>query len=119
MPLWVAAGLTALEGVLVVAYAVVGVLALSGSHRGAGVAAVVFFLAYGVALTLFARALTRLRPWARSPILLTQVIGVLVVWNFGALLSTPLAVGVTVAAVVVLGGLFHPASVRALARDRG
>jgi len=117
VPLRVAAALAALEGVLVIAYAVVGVFAL-GSHRGAGVAAAVFFLAYGVALMVFARALTRLKAWARSPILLTQLIGVLVVWNFRVWLSIALAVGVSVAAVVVLVGLFHPASVRVLARDR-
>ena len=118
MPLRLAAGLAALEGVLVVAYGAVGLFGLSGRHAGAGVAAVAFFLVYGAALVYFARALTRLRSWARSPIVLTQVIGVLVVWNFTVWLSTALAVGVSVAAVAVLVGLFHPASVRALAGSR-
>ncbi len=110
--------LAAAEGVLIVAYAVVGLFSISGRSPGTGVAAALFFGVYGAGLVGFAWALRRLRSWARSPIVLAQLIQVLMVWSVIVGVSTALAVAVTVVAVLVLGGIFHPASLRALAGER-
>ena len=118
LPLRLAALLAALEGVLVVAYGVAELLSVTGSRAAMGLTATVFFLVYGAALVYFAWALTRLRSWARSPVVLAQLIQVLIGWSFrgGA---TALTVGLIVSGVAVLVGVFHPASLRALSREPG
>jgi len=107
-----------LEGAVVVGYAVAGLFSVSGASPATGVAAAVFFVVYGVALAYFGLLLRRLKSWARSPVVLAQLIQVLAGWDFTGGRPTPLTVGLVVAAVVVLVGVFHPASLRALAGDR-
>ena len=106
-----------LEGVLVVGYAVAGLFQVSAKSPGTGIAAAVFFVVYGVALAYFGLVLRRLKSWARSPVVLAQLIQVLAAWDFTGGRPTSLSVGLVVGAVVVLVGMFHPASLRALAGD--
>ncbi|HEU5045333.1 MAG TPA: hypothetical protein VFT75_14485 [Nocardioidaceae bacterium] len=119
VPLRIAALLAALEGALVVGYAAAELFSISGSRAVMGLTTTVFFCVYGVALIYFAWELTRLKSWARSPIVLAQLIQVLVGWGFRGGPTIALTVGLTVSGVVVLVCLFHPASLRALSHDPG
>ena len=111
-PLLVAAALVAVQGVGLVALAVVGLLDLVSSRVEVGVSVSVFFAVYGAALVACAAALTRCRGWARGPVMLTQLIQLGIAWNVrdNALLAVPLAL----TALVALVAMVQPASIRAL-----
>jgi hypothetical protein len=114
-PLVVAASLVAVEGVLLLFLGVLELRSLTADRASMAVTVALFFLLYGVGLLLCARAVTRGQSWARSPIVLAQLIQLGVAWNYRDGATTGLAVGLAVVAVVVVAGLLHPASVEALA----
>ncbi|MDO9456914.1 hypothetical protein [Nocardioides sp.] len=111
-PLLVAAVLVAVQGVGLLALGIVGLLDLVSSRVEVGVSVSVFFGAYGAALLACAWGLSRVRGWARGPVLLTQLIQLGIAWNVrdNVLLAVPLAL----AAVVTLVAMLQPASVEAL-----
>jgi hypothetical protein len=74
----------------------------------------VFFLLYGAGLAASAVGLIRGRRWARSPIVLTQLISLGVAWSFKGGETTWVAVSLTLVAVAVLGLVLHPDSTEAL-----
>jgi hypothetical protein len=112
-----AACLVAAEALLLVGYGVAELRALSGARLAMGVTTAVFFLVYGAGLAYCAWSLTRLRSWARSPIVLAQLIQIFVAWSFRGGSTTAVAVGLIGCAVLVLACIFHPASLHALAED--
>ncbi len=116
-PLVVAASLVAVEGLLLLAFAVLELASLDSDRLAMGATTSIFFLAYGAGLLLCAWSLVRGQSWARSPVVLTQLIGLGVAWSFRGGDTTAVAVAIAVVAVVVLVGLFHPASLTALADD--
>lgn len=73
-----------------------------------------FFVAYGAALLACAFAMIRGHSWARSPVVLTQLIQLGVAWSFRGGSTNLIAIVLAVVAIVVLAGLAHPASVEAL-----
>ena len=95
-------------------------VSLDSDRLTMGVTVTVFFLAFGVLLVLCAWGLNRLRPFARGPVLLAQLIGLGLAWNFRGGSTLPVAIGLAVVAVLVLAGLLHPRSIEALeqAADR-
>jgi hypothetical protein len=111
----VAASLVAVEGGLLLLLAVLELRSLTSERASMAVTVTVFFLVYGAGLLLCARAVTRGQSWARSPIVLAQLIQLGVAWNYRDGATTGIAVGLAVTAVVVVAGLLHPASVEALA----
>ena len=113
-PLTVAASLAAVQGMLLVLYGVLEIANLSLDRVTMGVTTAVFFLAAGGGLCACAFYLQRRSTWARSPIVLAQLIQLGLAWNFRAAPTTWLAVVLAVVALVVLFGIFHPASIRAL-----
>ena len=113
-PLVVAAGLVAVEGLLLVGYAVLEALAVSTGRVTMGVTTATFFLAYGAGLLLCAWGLWRVRAWARGPVVLAQLIQLGVAWGFRGGQTTVVAVGLAAVALVVVAGVLHPASTRAL-----
>lgn len=115
----VAASLVAVEAVLLVVYGVLELVAVHVGRLTMGVTTSAFFMAYGLVLLFCARALLRLRSWARAPVVLAQLIQVLVGWGFRGPGTTWVAVAMVVIGVLVLVGIFHPASVRALSRETG
>lgn len=117
LPLLLAAGLVALEAVVIAVYGVVEIFAVSGNRLAMGVTTAVFFVVYGAALAGAAWLLSRLRSWARAPIVLAQLIQLGVAWSFRGGSGTVVSVLLAVAAVLVLAGIFHPASLRALADE--
>ena len=116
-PLLVAASLVAVEALLLVVQGIAEIVAVSGERVVMGVTTSLFFVAYGAGLALCAWAVTRLRSWARAPIVVAQLIQVMVAWSFRGGGTTLVAVGLGLLAVVVLAGIFHPASLDALADE--
>jgi peptidoglycan/LPS O-acetylase OafA/YrhL len=113
-PLVVAAGLAAVEGILVIGFAALEAASVHADRAAMGVTTSVFFVLYGAAMMLCAWGLNRLRTWARGPVLLAQLIFLGLAWNFRQGGTLPLAVAMAVPAAVVLVGMLLPSSVDAL-----
>jgi hypothetical protein len=116
-PLLAAAALVGVEAVVLAGYGLVQLTALTASRATMGVTTTVFFVGYGVALGVFAWALRRPVSWARAPVVLAQLIQLGVAWSFRGGSTTVVAVPTAVLALLVLAGIFHPASLAALADD--
>jgi len=116
-PLTVAVSLTAIEGVVLVMLGILEVANSSSSRVALAITTTVFFVGYGVALGFCAWSTYRGSSWARSPIVLTQLIQLGVAWSFRGDPTTLLAVGLVVVSLVVLAGVLHPASIEYLAED--
>ena len=116
-PLLVAASLVAVQGLLVVAYAVLEAFATSADRAVMGATTSVFFLAYGVLLVACGWWLSRGRSWARGPVLLSQLMWLGLAWSFRGGSTTVVAVVLAVVAVVTLAGMLHPDSIEALNQE--
>jgi hypothetical protein len=113
----VATSLAAVEGAMLVLYGVVELAAVEGAKAVMGVSTALFFLVYGVGLVFCAWKTHRLQSWARSPVVMAQLIQLGVAWSFWGGSSTPAAVALALVALVVLVGIFHPDSLAALSDD--
>ena len=116
-PLVVAASLAAVEGGLLLMYALMEMGSLSPDRLIMGITTAVFFAVYGVGLLVCTWQLTGGHSWARSPIVLAQLIQLGVAWSFRGGDTTWVAVSLAVVALIVLAGVLHPASVDALGED--
>ncbi len=116
-PLTVAASLVAVEGAVLVLLAVAELVSLSAVRLTMGLSTAIFFVVYGAGLLLCALLLHRRVTWARSPAVLAQLIQLGLAWSFRGEPTTLVAVGLAVVAVVVLAGIFHPASLQALSEE--
>ena len=116
-PLVVAASLVAVEGLLMLLLAVLELASLDADRLAMGATTSIFFAAYGVGLLLCAWSLLNGQSWARSPVVLTQLIGLGVAWSFRGGDTTGIAVGIAVVALLVLVGIFHPASLAFLSDE--
>ena len=116
-PLVVAASLVAVEGLLLLGYAVLELASISADRAAVAITTSLFFAAYGALLLAAAWAVTHGRSWARSPIVLAQLIQLGVAWSFRGGDTTGVGVAIAVVAVVVLVGLLVPSSIDALADD--
>ena len=116
-PLTVAASLVAVEGVVLIMLAVVELVSLSSVRLTMGLTTAVFFVVYGAGLLLCGLLLHRRVSFARSPAVLAQLIQLGLAWSFRGEPTTLVAVGLAVVAVVVLAGIFHPASLEALSEE--
>ena len=117
-PLVVAASLVAVEGVLLVIYGALEAASLTAGRLTMGITTAVFFLVYGAGLLVCAWALRGLRSWARSPVVLAQLIQLGLAWSFRGGETTYVAVGLALVGLVVLVGVLHPASIDALSGER-
>ena len=117
-PLVAAAALVVVEALLLVVYGVVLLGDLHTARLAMGATTSVFFIAYGVGLGACAWVLRGLRSWARAPIVLAQLIQLGVAWSLRGGTTTVASAALAVLAVLVLAGIFHPASLRALVDDR-
>ena len=113
-PLVVAASLAAVEGLVIGVYGLLELFSVSPGRVTMGLTTAVFFAAYGALLVFCGWQLTRRSAWARGPVLLAQLIQLGLAWNFRDGDTLPVAIGLALVSVVVLAGLFHPASMRAL-----
>lgn len=115
-PLSVAAGLSAVEGLLLLLYGLAEVLHLDLGRAVMGATTALFFVAYGAGLLLCGWGLHAVRGWARGPVLLAQLIQLGLAWNFREGDTLPVAIGLAVVAAIVLVGVLHPHSIAALER---
>ena len=116
-PLVVAASLVAVEGLVLVLLALIELGSLSSARLTMGVTTSAFFVVYGAALLLFAWTVHRGHSWARSPIVLAQLIQLGLAWSFRGGDTTLVAVALAVVAAIVVAGLLHPDSIDALSDD--
>jgi hypothetical protein len=114
-PLVVAASLVAVEGLLLLGYAVLELASISADRVAVALTTTIFFAAYAALLLASARAVFRRRSWARSPIVLAQLIQLGLAWSFRDGSTLFVAVALAVIALVVLAGMLNPASIDALA----
>jgi len=113
----IAASLVAVEAILLSLQGIAEIVSVAGDRVALGVTTSVFFLAYGAGLAYCGWAVTRLRSWARAPIVVAQLIQLLVAWSFRGGNTTPVAMALALVAVLVLVCVFHPASTDALSVD--
>ncbi|MCF6379758.1 hypothetical protein L2K70_19270 [Nocardioides KLBMP 9356] len=116
-PLVVAAGLTAVEAFVLAALGVLELANLHSVRLTMGVTTAAFFLAAAAALAWCAWALRGVRRWARGPVVMAQLILLGLAWNLWAGSTKPVSAGLAVVGLVVIAGLVHPASTRALESD--
>ena len=79
-----------------------------------GVGVAVFMVGFAALLLAAARALLRLRRWARAPVVVVQLIMLPVGWSFRGGQTTPVAVAMIIVALLTLVLILHPRSTRAL-----
>jgi uncharacterized membrane protein len=115
VPLRLAVGLVGLEVLALVLQGLYQVGVLTSERATMGVTTAVFFVVYGAGLGAIDLQLLRLRSWARAPVVLAQLIQLLVAWSFRGGGTTLVATLLAVVAVLVLVGVFHPASTAGLA----
>ena len=114
-PLIVAGSVVGLEAFALVVFGIVEIATTSSARVTMGVTTAFFFLAYGLGLGACGWLLTRLRSWTRAPVVLAQLIQLGVAWSFKGGAGSAASAGLLVLAVIVLAGVFHPASIDALA----
>jgi peptidoglycan/LPS O-acetylase OafA/YrhL len=99
--------------------AVVQAVAFSSERSAMNWTTIAFFVLWGLMLGWCGLSLLRSRSWARSPIVMAQLIQLGVAWSFvkghPAQWEAVLAWLIAAVAVVVLIGVFHPKSIHHLA----
>lgn len=90
---------------------------LSGSRVGFGIGAGVLLTIYGAGQAWAAWRVSQGDAWARSPLVVTQLIQLLLAWNLRTSDSRWLAAAMAAAAVVALACLLAPPVTRALGRS--
>lgn len=112
-----AAALTAVEALVLLGLGVLELVHLRSIRLTMGVTTAIFFLGAAGALAWCAWALWAVRRWARGPVVMVQLIQLGLAWNLWAGSTKVASAVLAVVAVVVVGGLVHPASTRALEAD--
>ncbi len=112
-----AAALAGVEALLLALFGVAELFSLTGARVTMGVTTTLFFLGYGAGLAWCAWRLSLGESWARAPVVLAQLIQLGVAWSFRGEGTTGAAAALAVLAVIVLGGIFHPRSLTALAEE--
>ena len=115
MYLLVASVLVALQAAGMLALAVLEVASFSTDRPALGVTTAVFFAVLAGGLVLCAVGLARAGSWARSPVVVAELLQLLTALSFRGGDTTLVAVGLAVFAAVVLVCVLHPASNRAFA----
>lgn len=115
LPLRVACLVAGAEGVVLVVYAVIVVLDLTGDRVAMGLTSSGFLALYGGFLVFASARLLRLDDWSRAPVVMAQLIQALVGFSFWGGDTVPVAIALIAAAIVALGGVFHPRSLAAMA----
>ena len=118
-PLVTAASVTAVEGLVLLALALLEIAALTGGRLTMGLTTALFFAAFGVLLMACAWLITKGRTWARGPILLAQLMALGLAWNLRGGETTIGAVVIAVVALIVIAGMLHPASIDAINHAEG
>ncbi len=113
----IAAAVVAIEAFAYVVLAVLDLTNVTRERLGMGVGAGVLLALYGAGQLFAAWRVFRGEGWARSPLIVTHLIQLLLAWNLHTGDSAWLALVMAVLAIVVLGCLLSPPVTRALGRD--
>lgn len=114
-PLKAAASLAALQGLLLIGLGLLELASWDSDRVVMNLTTTISFVGFGLALLWCALSLVRGNSWARSPIVLTQLIQLGLAWSFR---EAPLiAIMLLVAAVVAIFGVMHPESLDYLADE--
>lgn len=111
LPLLVATLVAAAQGAVLVVYAVLEAFSVTGGRAAMGVTTSLFFAFAGAVLVACGVAVLRRSSWARSPLVLAQLIALGLAWSFRGGSTTWVSVALGAAALVVLVGLLHPRSI--------
>lgn len=114
-PLTATVSLVAVEAIVMILLAVLELADATPGRLGLGLSTAGFFAAYGGVLLLAAWGLWTRRPWARGPVLITQLILIGLAWSLRE--HWPVALALVVVACVALAGVLHPDSLAALDGD--
>ncbi|MET3960779.1 hypothetical protein ABIE44_000713 [Marmoricola sp. OAE513] len=114
VPLRVAAAVVALEGVFAVVFGAVEAFATTSERAVMGATTSLFFVAFGAGIVLCAWGLSKVRSWARGPVMLAQLMSLGLAWNFRGGETWWISVVLAVPAVIGLVGMLHPETVAAL-----
>jgi hypothetical protein len=109
--------LVGLQGLLLVAFAVLELASVHAGRVALAVTTALFFLVLGAGLLVCARGLLRVRSWARGPVVAVQLIGVLVSFSFWGGETTPGAIVIGLVSLATLVCVLAPSSTQALAAD--
>ena len=113
-----AASLVVVEGLLLLGYAVLEAANTHSERVAMAVTTALFLAVYGGGLLACGWSLSRGHAWARSPVVLSQLIWLGVAWSFRGGSTTSVAIGMAVVALIVLAGVLHPRSIDALVDER-
>lgn len=109
-----AAVILVLEGLAAAAYGVFEVSQINSARLVVGLGAGLLLVAYGGALILLARGLSRARRWSRGPVAASQLIQLPLAWGFHTGQTAWVAALLGLTAVVVLVCILLPSSTAAL-----
>lgn len=113
-PLVVAAGVVAVEGLFAVVFGAAEALSITAERAVMGVTTALFFVAFGVGVLWCAWGLSKVRSWARGPVMLTQLMALGLAWNFRGGETAWISVVLLVPAVIGLVAMLHPRTIEAL-----
>ena len=113
-PLKITIIITMIQAAIAVIIGLLELFNLVASRATMGAVTTIFFVLYGSFLIVAARQLSKLSPWARGPVLLSQLIWLGVAWSFIGGDTTWVAVVLALSALAALAGLLHPDSRHAL-----
>ncbi len=113
-PLAVAASLAAVEGLMLLLYAVLVAASVDRDRLAMGITTSTFFAVFGAGLVLCAWALVQGRSWARSPVVLAQLLQLGVAWSFRGGETTLVAIALAWVAIITLVGILLPSSIEHL-----
>ena len=109
-----AAVLALLEGLVALGFGVAEIFEVRLFRAVVGVGVALFMIAFAVLLGAAARALLRLRRWARAPVVVVQLIMLPVGWSFRGGQTEGVAVAMIAVALLTLVLVLHPRSTQAL-----
>lgn len=114
-----AAVIVALETLALFAFSGLELAHINADRRIVALTSSVFFFLYGAGLGVCAVGLVRHRRWARSPVVLAQLISLGVAWSFKGGETTWVSVGLAPTAIAVLVLVLHPSSTEVLYGAKG
>ncbi len=114
-----AALVCACEAVVFLVLAVVELASLDSDRLIAGITTTIFFVVYAVGLLAAAAGLARARSWARSPLMLFELIQLGLAWSIHGPGNDVVAVLLAVSAIFVIVVLLLPTTTAALYGERG
>jgi hypothetical protein len=105
-----AAAVLALEAVIALGYAVLGIGQVRMTRAAVGVGVTILMAAFGLLLLVVARGVFLGKRWSRGPAVATQLILLPIAWSFKGGSTTWVSIVLAALAIAVLVGVLHPRS---------